>query len=265
MTLSFSWWHGAFVHFIANSSSEMHFKSLPKLVWEIWSPLDPSWPSHPLQTILLVSAQQDESYNTVFPAPHLPYSFLPYVPSWPSLPFALSHQSLAQSRNLMLLKLRATERIQGPFCVSLKFHSFKCSSSSFSTPQTGPTPQYWHPEIAKVPNFPGVELVVSLLFSRPSFPPEGLSCAGHGDRPATSVAFLTWETFLDCTSCGHQRFSHYALPSDGACSFQLRYLSFLTIFFLYKRWKQKTLKIIAGHCMMCENSSGTAGDWKATF
>lgn len=147
MTLSFSWWHGAFVHFIANSSSEMYFKSLLKLArgwywFEIWSPLDPSWPSHPLQTMLLVSAQQDESHNTAFPAPHLPYSFLPHVPSWPSLPFAFSHQSLARSRNLMLLTLRATARLQGPFCVSLKFHSFKSGSSSFSTPQSGPVPQY---------------------------------------------------------------------------------------------------------------------------
>lgn len=48
-------------------------------------------------------------------------------------------------------------------------------------------------------------------------------------------------------------------PLNGGLS------SFLTMFFLYKRWKQKTLKIIAGHCVMCEISSGSGEDWKDTF
>lgn len=41
------------------------------VVWKIQPPSDSSWPSHPLQMVLLVSTQQDDSHKTLFPATHL--------------------------------------------------------------------------------------------------------------------------------------------------------------------------------------------------
>lgn len=177
MTLSFSWWHGAFVHFIANSSGEMHFKSLLKLAR--------GWYWFERYGLLWIPAGQAILCKLCYLL--APSRMRATTPCFLLLTFLIlfCHTSLPDplcplhSPIRVLLKVEiscywsVTARLQGPFCVSLKFHSFKSSSSSFSTPQTGPTPQYWHPDIAKVPNFPGVELFVLLLFFRPSFPSEG--------------------------------------------------------------------------------------------
>lgn len=71
MTLSFSWWH-----FIANSSSEMHLKSLLKLSKNWHGSLRYSllWTAASqgivCKTVLVASAQQDDSHKTLFPVPH---------------------------------------------------------------------------------------------------------------------------------------------------------------------------------------------------
>lgn len=77
MTLSFSWWYRAFATSLLTAAVEFIYQvywslsGMGTVIWKIQPPLDPSWPSHPLQTLLLVSAQQDDSHKTVFPATHL--------------------------------------------------------------------------------------------------------------------------------------------------------------------------------------------------
>lgn len=83
MTLSCSWWHGVFVHFIANSSSEMHFKSLLKLSKSLHGSLryrllwTPAGQAIVCKTVLVASAQQGDSHKPLFPVPlfyHTPLS-----------------------------------------------------------------------------------------------------------------------------------------------------------------------------------------------
>lgn len=231
-----------------------------RVVWEIQPLLEPGWPSSPLQIVLLVSAQQDGGHSPLFPAPHLNLFCFMSLPDSPHpLHFSVS---VAQSRNYTSLELHTPASICGLFCVSLNSHSLKLL-------QVLSELNWWHSTILAHVDSQGTQFPRCCAVWLVSLLQVILSIGGSVMCRLWRQTCHLWDSWdiRDLPGLHPVQVSEIftLYPPQKWDLFLFSQVSVLPMFFLYECWRQKTLTIISGHCIMCEISSGTGDTWKGTF